>query len=89
MRSTLRAAEDQVDHPAHGSPRRWVRAYAQPTARAACAQGSPPQFRLDRDLDVAAELALQTMLDLMQRVTQVVNQTKGVHAVLRDAAPRR
>jgi acetamidase/formamidase len=65
-------------------------------------------FGLDPDLDIAAELALQTMLDLLQRehglerphafalasvavdlrVTQVVNQTKGVHAVLRDGALR-
>jgi acetamidase/formamidase len=62
---------------------------------------------LDPDLDVAAELALQTMLELLQRehglerqhafalasvavylrVTQVVNETKGVHAVL-CATPR-
>jgi acetamidase/formamidase len=65
-------------------------------------------FGFDPDLDVAAELALQTMLDLVQRehglergealalasvaidlrITQVVNQTKGVHAVLRDGAWR-
>ena len=62
----------------------------------------------DEDLDVAAEQALATMLDLMERelgaprpecialasvavdlrVTQVVNQVKGVHAVLRDDAIR-
>jgi acetamidase/formamidase len=60
----------------------------------------------DEDLDRAAELALETMLDLMQRelglergraltlasvavdlrVTQIVNQVKGVHAVLADDA---
>jgi acetamidase/formamidase len=60
----------------------------------------------DEDLDRAAELALETMLDLMQhelgldrtralalasvavdlRVTQLVNQVKGVHAVLADNA---
>ena len=61
-------------------------------------------FGFDNDLDVAAQLAVETMLDLMERelgvdrkralalasvcvdlhVTQVVNQAKGVHAVLRD-----
>ena len=60
----------------------------------------------DEELDRAAELALETMLDLMQRelgferdralalasvavdlrVTQIVNQVKGVHAVLADVA---
>jgi len=65
-------------------------------------------FGFDEDLDRAAELALETMLDLMQRelgvgrreglalasvavdlhVTQVVNETKGVHAVLHDGAIR-
>jgi acetamidase/formamidase len=60
-------------------------------------------FGFDEDLDVAAEQATDTMLDLMERelgvaraealalasvsvdlhVTQVVNQTKGVHAILR------
>ena len=65
-------------------------------------------FGFDRDLDVAAELATQTMLDLMERelgldrkralalasvavdcrVTQLVNDAKGVHAVLADAAIR-
>ena len=65
-------------------------------------------FGFDEDLDRAAELALETMLDLMQRelgvgrrealalasvavdlhVTQVVNEAKGVHAVLRDGAIR-
>ena len=60
----------------------------------------------DEDLDRAAELALETMLDLMERelglerdralalasvavdlrVTQIVNQVKGVHAVLADGA---
>jgi acetamidase/formamidase len=65
-------------------------------------------FGFDRDLDVAADLALQTMLDLIQRrhdvdrdralalasvcvdlrVTQVVNDAKGVHAVLRHDALR-
>jgi acetamidase/formamidase len=63
-------------------------------------------FGFDEDLDRAAELALETMLDLMQqelgldrtralalasvavdlRVTQVVNEVKGVHAVLADDA---
>ncbi len=63
-------------------------------------------FGFDRDLDVAAELATETMLDLMERelgsdrkralalasvavdlaVTQLVNDVKGVHAVLADAA---
>ncbi len=63
-------------------------------------------FGFDEDLDRAAEQALATMLDLMERelgtsrrealalasvavdlrVTQVVNQVKGVHAVLRDDA---
>jgi acetamidase/formamidase len=65
-------------------------------------------FGFDRDLDVAAELATETMLDLMERelgldrkralalasvavdcrVTQLVNDAKGVHAVLADAAIR-
>lgn len=63
-------------------------------------------FGFDRDLDVAAGLATETMLDLMERelgvdrkralalasvavdlhVTQLVNDVKGVHAVLRDGA---
>jgi len=63
-------------------------------------------FGFDEDLDLAAEHATATMLDLMERelgierdeagalasvsvdlrVTQIVNQTKGVHAVLRDDA---
>jgi acetamidase/formamidase len=63
-------------------------------------------FGFDKDLDVATELAVETMLDLMERelaidrkyalalasvavdlaVTQVVNDAKGVHAVLRDGA---
>ncbi len=63
-------------------------------------------FGFDEDLDTAAQLALETMLDLMERehgydrshalalasvvvdlrVTQVVNGSKGVHAVLRDSA---
>jgi acetamidase/formamidase len=63
-------------------------------------------FGFDHDLDVAADLALETMLDLMQReyglargralalasvcvdlrVTQIVNEAKGVHAVLRHDA---
>jgi len=63
-------------------------------------------FGFDRDLDVAATLATETMLDLMERergvdrkralalasvavdlhVTQLVNDVKGVHAVLRDGA---
>ena len=66
-------------------------------------------FGFDEDLDVAAELATATMLDLLERehgldrpyaialasvvvdlhVTQVVNGSKGVHAVLRDDALRR
>ena len=66
-------------------------------------------FGFDRDLDVAAELATETMLDLMERelgsdrkralalasvavdlaVTQLVNDVKGVHAVLADAAIHR
>jgi acetamidase/formamidase len=65
-------------------------------------------FGFDRDLNVAAALATETMLDLMEReldverkralalasvavdlhVTQVVNDVKGVHAVLRDGALR-
>ena len=63
-------------------------------------------FGFDEDLDTASELAVETMLDLMERelgidrgralayasvvvdlhVTQVVNGSKGVHAVLLDAA---
>ena len=63
-------------------------------------------FGFDEDLDVAAELATETMLDLIERefgrdrkealalasvavdlaVTQLVNRTKGVHAILRDGA---
>jgi acetamidase/formamidase len=63
-------------------------------------------FGFDHDLDVAADVALETMVDLMQRehglgrdralalasvcvdlrVTQVVNEAKGVHAVLRHDA---
>jgi acetamidase/formamidase len=65
-------------------------------------------FGFDEDLDQAAGLALETMLDLLERergfdrkralalasvcvdlrVTQVVNQAKGVHAVLHDEAIR-
>jgi acetamidase/formamidase len=65
-------------------------------------------FGFDRDLDVAAELATETMLDLIEReletdrkhalalasvavdlaVTQLVNDAKGVHAILRDDAVR-
>jgi len=65
-------------------------------------------FGFDEDLDRAAEHAMATMLDLMERelgvarnealalssigvdlaVTQIVNQVKGVHAVLRDDAFR-
>jgi acetamidase/formamidase len=65
-------------------------------------------FGFDEDLDKASELALETMLDLLERergvdrkralalasvcvdlrVTQVVNQAKGVHAVLHDDAIR-
>ena len=65
-------------------------------------------FGFDPDLDMAADVALETMLDLMERehglsrsralalasvcvdlrVTQVVNDSKGVHAVLRHAALR-
>ena len=60
-------------------------------------------FGFDEDLDLAAEHAMATMLDLMERelaiprrealalasvsvdlhVTQIVNQVKGVHAILR------
>ncbi len=60
-------------------------------------------FGFDRDLDVAADQAIETMLDLMEaelgisrpeacalasvsvdlHVTQVVNDVKGVHAILR------
>jgi acetamidase/formamidase len=63
-------------------------------------------FGFDADLGIAADLARETMLDLMQRelgvprvralalasvgvdlrVTQIVNEVKGVHAVLRDVA---
>ena len=63
-------------------------------------------FGFDRDLDRAADVALEGMLQLLQRerrlspedalglasvsvdlrVTQVVNDVKGVHAVLRDDA---
>jgi acetamidase/formamidase len=76
-----------------------------PVARTAVAWVS---FGFDEDLDVASELALATMLDLIERehgltrkralalasvavdlhVTQVVNQAKGVHAVLHDGAIR-
>jgi acetamidase/formamidase len=65
-------------------------------------------FGFDEDLDLAAEQAMATMLDLMERelgvprnealalasvavdlaVTQIVNQVKGVHAILRDDAFR-
>ena len=65
-------------------------------------------FGFDDDLDTAAQLAVETMLDLMEReldtdrkhalalasvavdlaITQVVNQAKGVHAILRDDAIR-
>lgn len=65
-------------------------------------------FGFDEDLDLAADRAVETMLDLMERelgldrkhalalasvavdlrVTQVVNETKGVHAVLRDGSIR-
>jgi acetamidase/formamidase len=65
-------------------------------------------FGFHEDLDLAAEHALATMLDLMEReldvdrdhalalasvvvdlhVTQIVNETKGVHAILRDGAIR-
>jgi acetamidase/formamidase len=65
-------------------------------------------FGFDEDLDRAADQALATMLDLMERelgaarnealalasvavdlhVTQVVNEAKGVHAILRDDALR-
>jgi acetamidase/formamidase len=63
-------------------------------------------FGFDRDLDLAVEQAIGTLLDLMERelqipraeaialasvgvdlrVTQIVNDVKGVHAVLRDNA---
>jgi acetamidase/formamidase len=65
-------------------------------------------FGFDEDLDLAAQHAMATMLDLMERelgldrthalalssvvvdlhVTQIVNGTKGVHAILRDDAIR-
>jgi acetamidase/formamidase len=65
-------------------------------------------FGFDKDLDLAAEQSMATMLDLMERelslerdhalalasvvvdlhVTQIVNQVKGVHAVLRDGSIR-
>lgn len=65
-------------------------------------------FGFDNDLDVAAQLAVETMLDLIEReletdrkhalalasvavdlaVTQLVNEAKGVHAILRDDAIR-
>jgi acetamidase/formamidase len=65
-------------------------------------------FGFDEDLDLAADHAMATMLDLMERelsldrmhalalssvvvdlhVTQIVNGTKGVHAILRDDAIR-
>jgi acetamidase/formamidase len=65
-------------------------------------------FGFDEDLDVAAGLATETMLDLVERelatdrkhalalasvavdlvVTQLVNRTKGVHAILRDGSIR-
>ena len=65
-------------------------------------------FGFDEDLDLAAEQAMASMLDLMERelgvsraeclalasvgvdlrVTQIVNQVKGVHAVLPDGAFR-
>jgi acetamidase/formamidase len=76
-----------------------------PVARIA---GAWVSFGFDEDLDTASELALATMLDLIERehgltrkralalasvavdlhVTQVVNQAKGVHAVLRDGSIR-
>jgi acetamidase/formamidase len=66
-------------------------------------EGAWLAFGFDEDLDAAADLALETMLDLMERelelprrealalasvsvdlrVTQIVNQAKGVHAILR------
>jgi acetamidase/formamidase len=69
-------------------------------------EGAWVALGFDEDLDAAADQALQTMLDLMERelgidrnhgtalasvavdlrVTQVVNEVKGVHAVLRDDA---
>ena len=81
------------------------RDFRSPIART---QGSWIAFGFDEDLDVAAEQATATMLDLMERelevdrshatalasvsvdlrVTQVVNEVKGVHAVLRDDAIR-
>jgi acetamidase/formamidase len=65
-------------------------------------------FGFDDDLDKAVDLAVETMLDLMERnlgvtrkralalasvvvdvhVTQVVNQAKGAHAILRDGSIR-
>ena len=76
-----------------------------PIARTA---GAWVAFGFDRDLDVAADLATETMLDLIEReldvdrkhalalasvavdlaVTQLVNDAKGVHAILRDGAIR-
>ncbi len=76
-----------------------------PIARTAAAWVT---FGFDEDLDSAAGLALESMLDLMERelgvgrkralalasvavdlhVTQVVNEAKGVHAVLADGAIR-
>jgi acetamidase/formamidase len=66
-------------------------------------------FGFDEDLDVAAQIATDGILDVIERehgldrsdalalasvvvdlrVTQVVNETKGVHAVLRDGALKR
>jgi len=71
-------------------------------------EGAWLAFGFDADLDLAAEEAMATLLDLMERelglrrnealalssvavdlrVTQIVNETKGVHAVLRDDAFR-
>jgi len=71
-------------------------------------EGAWLAFGFDERLGLAADQALETMLDLMERelgvdrshaialasvavdlaVTQVVNGTKGVHAVLRDDAIR-
>ena len=65
-------------------------------------------FGFDEDLDLAAEQAMATMLDLIERelgverrhalalssvavdlhVTQIVNISKGVHAILRDGSIR-
>jgi acetamidase/formamidase len=96
----LERATLTLDLQDHGFPRA-------PQARTADAWIA---FGFDEDLDLAAEQAIENMIDLMQtkrgltedrekaralasvavdlRVTQVVNEVKGVHAVLRDGAIR-